>query len=181
MSEFRKKSKVWIEYGEESLLGRGGYELLSGIKRYGSLKKAAETSGLSYKYAWDYLKKLENILGSKVVESFRGGKEKGGMKLTQLGEMLMKEYERTSSIISRILEEESEMSSLGHLSARNRLRGVVKKVERGDVCSRLEIEISAPAKLVSLISTEALDELQIAEGKEIVAVIKATEILISKA
>jgi len=181
MSGFRKRSRIWLEYGNESLLGKGGYELLKGIKEYGSLKKSAESSGLSYKYAWDYIRKLEGVLGSRVVESFRGGREKGGMKLTQLGESLLREYERTSSLISRIIEEESELSSLGHFSARNRLKGRVRKVEKGDVCSRLEIEISIPARIVSLISTEALRELEIEEGDEVLAVIKATEILISKA
>ncbi len=180
MTDFRKRSRIWLEYGDESLLGKGGYELLKGIRDFGSLKKSVEKSGLSYRYAWNYIRKLENVLGSKVVESFRGGKEKGGMRLTPLGESLLREYERTTNLISRIIEEESELSSLGHFSARNRLKGRVRKVERGDVCSRVEIEISVPARVVSLISTEALNELGIAEGDDVLAVIKATEILISR-
>ena len=66
------------------------------------------------------------------------------------------------------------------ISARNKLEGVVKKIENGTVASTVKIEISKSANLTSMITKEAVEELDLKEGDKVEAVIKATEILISK-
>ncbi|HDN05653.1 MAG TPA: LysR family transcriptional regulator, partial [Candidatus Bathyarchaeota archaeon] len=48
---------------------------------------------MSYRYVWNYLKKIEDALGEPVVETFKGGKSGGGgARLTRLGESLLGEY-----------------------------------------------------------------------------------------
>ena len=66
------------------------------------------------------------------------------------------------------------------LSARNRMRGVVKAVEKGEVAAQVKIEISGPATLTAMITKEAVEELGLKSGDKIEAVIKATEVMVSK-
>ena len=66
------------------------------------------------------------------------------------------------------------------ISARNKLEGVVKKIENGTVASTVKIEISKSVNLTSMITKEAVEELNLKEGDKVEAVIKATEIMISK-
>jgi len=66
------------------------------------------------------------------------------------------------------------------ISARNKLEGVVTKIEKGTVASTVKIEISKSANLTSMITKEAVEELNLKEGDKVEAVIKATEVLILK-
>ncbi len=66
------------------------------------------------------------------------------------------------------------------ISARNKIEGVVTKIENGTVASTVKIEISKSANLTSMITKEAVEELNLKEGDKVKAVIKATEILILK-
>jgi len=66
------------------------------------------------------------------------------------------------------------------ISARNRLKGVVKSVEKGDVIAKVKMEISAPATITALISREAVEDLNIKAGDKVEAVIKATEVMVAK-
>ena len=66
------------------------------------------------------------------------------------------------------------------ISARNKIEGVITKIEKGTVASTVKIEISKSANLTSMITKEAVEELNLKEGDKVEAVIKATEILILK-
>ncbi len=41
--------KVWIEYKDKPLIGKGGAEILEAIDKENSISKAAETLGMSYR------------------------------------------------------------------------------------------------------------------------------------
>jgi molybdopterin-binding protein len=62
-------------------------------------------------------------------------------------------------------------------SARNRLTGIVTKVTTDTVMAQVEIA-AGPFRLVSLISSEAAQELGLAPGVLAVAVIKATNVTV---
>ena len=66
------------------------------------------------------------------------------------------------------------------LSARNRIEGVVKAIEKGEVASTVKIEITKPAIITSMITKEAAEDLGLKEGDKVEAVIKATEVMVSK-
>ena len=65
----------------------------------------------------------------------------------------------------------------GDTSARNRFEGIVTRVLRGDVMSQVEVQ-SGPHRLVSLISTEAVDALSLEPGAPAVASVKATNVVV---
>ncbi len=64
------------------------------------------------------------------------------------------------------------------LSARNQLKGVVKKVEHGAVNSEVTIELADGIEVVSIITKESAERLEIAAGKTVYAVIKASDVMI---
>lgn len=64
-----------------------------------------------------------------------------------------------------------------HSSARNRFEGIVTRVVRGDVVSQVEVQ-SGPHRLVSLISTEAVDALGLEPGAAAVATVKSTNVVV---
>ena len=66
------------------------------------------------------------------------------------------------------------------ISARNRLKGVVKSVEKGDIVSKVKMEITSPTIVTALISSEAVEDLNIRVGDKVEAVIKATEVMVAK-
>jgi len=174
--------KVWIEYEEKPLIGKGGAAILEQISREKSISRAAEKLGMSYRYVWNYLKKIEDALGEPVVETFKGGKSGGGgARLTRLGESLLGEYKRVASYLSEVLSDEEYWEDVGlKISARNRLQGKVVSVEKEEVTAKIKVEIKTPAIITALISREAAEELEINVGDDVEAVIKATEILIAK-
>ncbi|MDA0564306.1 helix-turn-helix transcriptional regulator [Streptomonospora sp. S1-112] len=62
-------------------------------------------------------------------------------------------------------------------SARNRFRGLVTAVVRGDVMAQVEIQ-AGPHRVVSLMSREAADELGLEVGSPAVAVVKSTTVVV---
>ena len=181
--EKRKPScKVWLEYEGEPILGRGGAEILEAVRGEGSISGAAKKVGMSYRYVWNYLNKMQRILEEPVVETFKGGRAGGGgARLTELGRSLLKEYRRVEGYVGEILVDEGHWEAVGlKISARNRLKGIVTEVKKGEVASKVKIEIGAPIVITSLISREAVEQLDIRAGDRVEAVIKATEVMIAK-
>jgi len=66
------------------------------------------------------------------------------------------------------------------ISARNKIKGVVKEIIKGEVAALVKIEGSMPTAISAVITKEAVEELGIKVGEEVTAVIKATEVMISK-
>lgn len=62
-------------------------------------------------------------------------------------------------------------------SMRNRFPGIVTRVVRGDVAAQVEVQ-SGPHRLVSLLTREAVDELDLQEGDRAVAIVKATNVAV---
>ena len=62
-------------------------------------------------------------------------------------------------------------------SARNRLPGIVTGVVRDKVAAQVEIQ-AGPHRIVSLLTREAVDELDLEPGVMVVAVVKATNVIV---
>lgn len=65
------------------------------------------------------------------------------------------------------------------ISARNQLKGTVKKVEDGAVNSEVTLELTGGVEIVSIITKQSADQLQIKAGKTVYAVIKASDVMIA--
>jgi len=81
---------IWLETGDGVFFGAGRAFLLEKIEEYGSLRKAAEDLGMSYRAAWGKIRKTEKVLGVKLIAQCRSKKE--GHNLTEEGRMLKEKY-----------------------------------------------------------------------------------------
>ncbi len=176
------KTKIWLEFEGESLLGRGGARLLENIEREGSLTKAVKNLKISYRYAWGYLKKIEKRLGGPIVETFKGGRDGGGgMRLTPLGKYLLRRYNRFENFIAQALENSELWEACGFsIPDKNRLSGQIVNLEIGDVAAFVQIELKKSFTLTSIITTRSAKELKIDKGSPVKIFIKSTEIMVDK-
>ncbi len=67
------------------------------------------------------------------------------------------------------------------LSARNQLDGVVVRVDHGVVMSTVVMRLSGGQEVVAAITKDSAENLELAEGDAVTAVIKATEVMVGKA
>lgn len=82
---------IWLEAAEGVFFGMGREFLLQGIEKHGSLKKAAEAMGMSYRAAWGKIKTTEKILNVSLIEK-RGG-NRSGYQVTPEGHRLMEKFD----------------------------------------------------------------------------------------
>jgi molybdopterin-binding protein len=66
------------------------------------------------------------------------------------------------------------------LSARNRFRGVVRSVRIEGLLAQVELETTAPARVVAVITREAAEELRLAAGQPATALVKATSVMVER-
>ena len=81
---------LWLETGDGMFFGMGRALLLAKIGEHGSLKKAADELGMSYRAAWGKIKKTEEILGDKLI--VQAGSKKEGYQLTEFGKQVTEQF-----------------------------------------------------------------------------------------
>jgi molybdopterin-binding protein len=95
-------------------------------------------------------------------------RSEGGQRLVGIDEVARLLDERRKGAIDRPIVAQS---------ARNRFPGVVTRVERDGVAAVVEV-ISGPHRLVSLMTAEAVEELDLKVGDEAVCVVKSTNVIV---
>ena len=98
----------------------------------------------------------------------RMARSEGGQRLVDVAE------------VSRLLDERRKASidrPIVAQSARNRFAGIVTRIERDRVAAVVEV-IAGPHRLVSLMTAEAIDDLDLKVGDEAVCVVKATNVIV---
>jgi len=68
-----------------------------------------------------------------------------------------------------------------HLSARNRLRGVVTDVRVDGLMAQVELAVDAPSSVVAVVTADAIEELGLQVGAPAAAVVKATSVMMESA
>jgi molybdopterin-binding protein len=64
------------------------------------------------------------------------------------------------------------------LTARNMLRGTVMSVTRGPVTTLVKVDVGGGQHVSATVTTEAVDELGITEGKQVTAIFKASAVIL---
>jgi len=151
-------------------------ELLDGVRRHGSLSMACRELGLSLKTGQKWIRSLESMLGMTLVVGERGGLRGGGSRLTERAQDLLLSYYSARSgmrpgLVVTLLE--------SYLSARNLLLGRVRNIKEGDIVSLVELELEPGQTLKALATTDSVRRMSLAIGAQVVAVIKATEVIIA--
>lgn len=65
------------------------------------------------------------------------------------------------------------------LSARNALKGKVVDIVKGQVVAKVKIDVGGQS-VTSLVSIEAIDDLELKVGDQVSAIIKSTEVMLAK-
>ena len=92
----------------------------------------------------------------------------GGQRLVAMDEVTRLIAERRLAVTDRPIVAQS---------ARNRFAGVVTRIEKDRIAAVVEI-LAGPHRLVSLMTAEAVDDMQLRVGDEAVAVVKATNVIV---
>ncbi len=181
------KGDIFINKDGEGFFGQGRYRLLKLIDKHGSLSKAAKEMNMSYKTAWDHIQAINNLAQQPIVHTKTGGKDGGYTYLTEYGRKLIEHYEHIQREYQKFLEllEEEELESLYvirrldmKLSARNQLLGSVKSIQKGQAVSEVVVSLRNGNTIKSVITTEAVDSLNLTPGKDVVAIIKSSDVIL---
>lgn len=81
-------------------------------------------------------------------------------------------FKETEVLIGKNIPEDS-------ISLQNKMRGNITKIETGKLLSRLEINTAA-GRVVSVITTHAVQQMQLMEGDEVTAMVKTNEIMLAE-
>jgi molybdopterin-binding protein len=87
--------------------------------------------------------------------------------------MQSKRVFQSSFLSSRLLFGNEQMT----ISARNKLRGTVEEIQLGDVMAHVVVRVGDNL-IESAITRRSADELKLKKGDTVVAVLKATEVMI---
>jgi molybdopterin-binding protein len=91
--------------------------------------------------------------------------------------------ETTRDSRNRRLVSASEIDRLrgerdAHFSARNRFRGTVTDVKVEGLMAQVELVVDDPARVVAIVTADAVEELGLEAGKPATAVVKATSVMV---
>jgi molybdopterin-binding protein len=65
-----------------------------------------------------------------------------------------------------------------HTSARNRLRGTVTEVRVEGLLAQVELTVTEPARVVAVVTRDAVEELGLEAGMAATAVVKSTSVMV---
>lgn len=120
----KARYKFWLEKKGEVVVGNGKVSLLKLIDEMGSIQKAAEKMGMSYRHAWGFLQKIEKRSGIKFVETQVGGKEGGGARLTREGREFLKKYSAFRDGIDEFIERKFRIAFSSQLTAVSKIKTI---------------------------------------------------------
>ena len=79
--------------------------------------------------------------------------------------------------VAQELAHPAEVGTIGAASARNRMRGIVTAITKDLVMAKVEMQCG-PYRIVSLLSTESVEELGLIVGSVAVASVKSTHVVV---
>ena len=109
----KKLIKLRIQLNNNLDLGPGKILLLEKIEETGSISKAANDIGLSYRKAWRLINELNNFSIKKLVHAKSGGKGVRGSQLTAEGKILIQIFRNIETKFKAItLKEKKDLEKI---------------------------------------------------------------------
>ncbi len=166
------------------LVGRDRINLLEKVAELGSIAKASHATGFSYKTAWDSVNAVNNLLPTPAFLTRPGGRSGGGAEVTPEGRRLIATFRRLEEKLSRISnmiaeeglegQEEALLWALGvRISTRNVFQTEVSQVKRWMVDVEISLKFGDDQTMLAIVTNSAADELELAPGKRVLALVKA--------
>lgn len=166
------------------------FALLEAIDATGSITRAARTAGLSYKGAWLLLESAGNLASMPLLETATGGAGGGGTTLTEAARGLIGAWRTLQHEQREFLRaQEARLAELPALAgllrrmamkttARNQFAGIVKALDLGPVSATVTIGLRNGEAIVATMTAEAARRLKLKKGKEALALIKASAVVL---
>jgi molybdate transport system regulatory protein len=166
------------------------FALLQALDDTGSINRAARTAGLSYKGAWLMLETACNLAHAPLLHTATGGAGGGGTRLTDSARSLLAAWHALQADQREFLRaQEARLVQLPALhellrrmsmktTARNQFAGTVKAVEIGPVSAQVTIALKAGDEITATLTSAAAQRLKLKKGKEALALIKASAIVL---
>jgi molybdate transport system regulatory protein len=166
------------------------FALLEALDATGSIVRAARTAGLSYKGAWLMLETACNLANEPLLETATGGAGGWGTRLTEAAHGLLHAWHALQADHREFLRaQELRLAQLPALSgllrrmsmkttARNQFAGTVKAVEIGPVSAQVTIALKSGDDITATLTSAAAQRLKLKKGKEALALIKASAIVL---
>lgn len=101
------KVKIQIFCGDAIAMGPGKADLLEAIDRVGSISRAGQAMGMSYRRTWLLVDEMNRCWSGKLVETVAGGAANRGARLTERGREVLRLYRAVESDLARATQSES--------------------------------------------------------------------------
>jgi molybdate transport system regulatory protein len=189
----RLKGQIWLSAdGSGNAFALDQVRLLEAISASGSISAAARELGISYKTAWERLERMNNLSEQPLVTRAAGGSHGGGSQLTEHGREILAGFSRLAQqhdeFVDRLGASLSHVDDLASFvqsnrlvsSAGNQFLGTVSRVEPGAVNAEIVLRVSDQVSLVAIITEQSRAELEVAVGKKLVALVKASSVLLAR-
>lgn len=172
------------------LVGRERVTLLEAVVQYGSITKAAEIAGFSYKTAWDAVNAINNLLPRPAFITRTGGPRGGGAEVTDEGRRLITAFRRLEEKLGRIseviaeegLENAQDLLFWGvglRLSVRNAFHCKIVSIKPGPVNVEVRLEVAPGVEITSVVTNASVIELDLAPGHAVVAMVNAASVMLA--
>lgn len=188
--------RLSIETSGGSALSDTRVRLLEAIDRLGSINQAAKAVPLSYKAAWDAVDTLNNLSPAPLVVRVTGGRQGGGTLLTDHGRRMVAMYRaleiETQAALARVAARLGDDGPLSiddfrrlmqrmamKTSARNQFSGPIVALRDGEVDYEVRLRLDKQTEIVAVITKASAENLGLAIGKEVVALVKSSSVLLS--
>jgi len=134
---------------------------------------------------------MNNLAEKPLLIRAPGGQHGGGSYLTEHGRQVVRLYRLMEQGYRRLLAQmQSQVHDFDKLSelikaitmktsARNQFRGIVKSVQKGAVCADVALDVGEGISIQASITNEAVEDLALTPGREAVALIKASFVMLS--
>ncbi len=168
-------------------------ELLKRVQETGSISQGAKLAGISYKSAWDAINDMNQMADQTLVDRATGGKGGGGAQLTRYGERLIQLFQLMEQIQQKAFDAlqndslplDSLLAAIARFSlqtsARNQLFGTVMARDHQLVQQHIDVLLAdGVTRLQVAITERSAERLQLDSGKEVLVLIKAPWIQVSR-
>ncbi len=173
-------------------VGRDRIAMLEAVGAHGSITAAAKALGYSYKAVWDGLNAVNNLLPAPALLAQSGGRGGGGATLTESGIRLIAAFRRLEAKLTEISaaigrdDAEAPIDLLFwnvamKTSARNALHCRVTDITSAAVNAEVTLRVTAASSIVAVITSHSVDELGLACGRDVVALIKSSFVILARA
>jgi molybdate transport system regulatory protein len=181
-----------LRLGGVAKVGEDRLRLLEAIASEGSIAAAGQKMGLGYRATWDAVQALNNLFPTPLVHARAGGRAGGAAGLTAEGGAALRTLRHVQAEIglamtrlARRLEEDPDAHAIAtpwsfvmRTSARNALKGRITTVTDGVVNAEVIVDIGQGLEVVATITRRSVEDLGLAPGMEVVALIKASSVIL---